>query len=61
MATPITDVGGFHFQDGSDAAAGLAPELPTEIPGVGNLGLLLFFGNSDQRSMSTVAACQVKY
>ncbi|KAI9432775.1 hypothetical protein H4582DRAFT_1992930, partial [Lactarius indigo] len=42
MATPITDVGGFHFQDGSDAAAGagaagLAPELPTEIPGVGNL------------------------
>ncbi|KAI9432764.1 hypothetical protein H4582DRAFT_1992775 [Lactarius indigo] len=38
MATPITDVGGFHFPDGSDAAAGLAPELPTEIPGIGNLG-----------------------
>jgi splicing factor 3B subunit 1 len=39
MATPITDAGGFHIQDGSDAAAaaGLAPELPTEIPGVGNL------------------------
>jgi splicing factor 3B subunit 1 len=38
MASPITEVGGFQIQEGSDAAAaGLAPELPTEIPGVGNL------------------------
>ena len=42
MATPIAESGGFHIQEGSDAAAiaaaaGLAPELPTEIPGVGNL------------------------
>ena len=42
MATPVTEVGGFQIQESSDAAAmaaaaGLAPELPTEIPGVGNL------------------------
>jgi splicing factor 3B subunit 1 len=42
MATPIAEPGGFHIQESSDAAAvaaaaGLAPELPTEIPGVGNL------------------------
>jgi splicing factor 3B subunit 1 len=40
MATPITEVGGFQIQDGSDAAAaaaGLTLDLPTEIPGVGNL------------------------
>jgi splicing factor 3B subunit 1 len=41
MATPIREIGGFQIQEGSDAAAtaaaGLAPELPTEIPGVGNL------------------------
>jgi splicing factor 3B subunit 1 len=42
MATPITEPGGFQIQESSDAAAitaaaGLAPELPTEIPGVGNL------------------------
>ena len=36
MATPITEVGGFQIQESLDAA-GLAPELPTEIPGVGNL------------------------
>jgi splicing factor 3B subunit 1 len=35
MATPITEVGGFQIQDGSDA--GLALDLPTKIPGVGNL------------------------
>ena len=38
MATPIMEVGGFQIQEGLDAAAaGLAPELPTDIPGVGNL------------------------
>ncbi|KAF8892074.1 armadillo-type protein [Infundibulicybe gibba] len=42
MATPIAELGGFQIQESSDAAAlaaaaGLAPELPTEIPGVGNL------------------------
>jgi splicing factor 3B subunit 1 len=42
MATPISEPGGFQIQESSDAAAiaaaaGLAPELPTEIPGVGNL------------------------
>jgi splicing factor 3B subunit 1 len=42
MATPIVESGGFHIQESSDAAAvaaaaGLAPDLPTEIPGVGNL------------------------
>jgi len=41
IGTPITEVG-FHIQEGLDAAAvaaavGLAPELPTEIPGVGSL------------------------
>lgn len=41
-ATPVTEVGGFQIQESSDAAAmaaaaGLAPELPTEIPGVGSL------------------------
>lgn len=40
--TPAPELSGFHIQDGSDAAAaaaaaGLAPELPTEIPGVGSL------------------------
>ena len=42
LPTPVTEVGGFQIQESSDAAAlaaaaGLAPELPTEIPGVGNL------------------------
>ena len=42
QATPVNDLGGFQIQESSDAAAvaaaaGLAPELPTEIPGVGNL------------------------
>ena len=49
MATPITEVGGFQIQESLDAAAmaaaaGLAPELPTEIPGVGNL---VFFKAKD--------------
>ena len=42
MATPITEVGGSQIQECSDAAAtaavaGFAPELSTEVPGVGNL------------------------
>ncbi|KAG8215363.1 hypothetical protein J3R82DRAFT_8960 [Butyriboletus roseoflavus] len=41
MATPVTKAGDFHIQELSDAAGivaavGLTPELPTEIPGVGN-------------------------
>jgi splicing factor 3B subunit 1 len=57
MATPITEVGGFHIQDGSDAAAaaaaaaGLAPELPTEIPGVGNLA---FFKPEDAQYFAKI-------
>jgi splicing factor 3B subunit 1 len=43
-ATPHTSTG-FHIQEESDAAAlaaaaGLAPELPTEIPGVGTLAFM---------------------
>jgi splicing factor 3B subunit 1 len=41
IGTPIAEPRGFHIQEGSDtaaiAAAGLSPELPTEIPGVRNL------------------------
>ena len=49
MATPITEVGGLLIQESLDAAAvaaaaGLAPKLPTEIPGVGNL---VFFKAKD--------------
>jgi splicing factor 3B subunit 1 len=56
MATPLTDVGGFQIQDGSDAAAaaaaaGLAPELPTEIPGVGNLA---FFKPEDAQYFAKI-------
>ena len=56
MATPITDAGGFHIQDSSDAAAaaaaaGLAPELPTEIPGVGNLA---FFKPEDAQYFAKI-------
>ena len=57
MATPITDAGGFHIQDGADAAAaaaaaaGLAPELPTEIPGVGNLA---FFKPEDAQYFAKI-------
>ena len=44
MATPVTEVGGFYIQESSNtatigAAVGLTPNLPTEIPGVGNLAL----------------------
>ncbi|KIM83122.1 hypothetical protein PILCRDRAFT_69948 [Piloderma croceum F 1598] len=56
MATPITEVGGFQIQDGSDAAAaaaaaGLAPDLPTEIPGVGNLA---FFKAEDAQYFAKI-------
>jgi splicing factor 3B subunit 1 len=56
MATPIGDFGGFQIQDGSDAAAaaaaaGLAPELPTEIPGVGNLA---FFKPEDAQYFAKI-------
>ena len=56
MATPITEVGGFQIQESSDAAsiaaaAGLAPELPTEIPGVGNLA---FFKPEDAQYFAKI-------
>ncbi|KAF9244093.1 armadillo-type protein [Melanogaster broomeanus] len=56
MATPITESGGFHIQESSDAAAiaaaaGLAPELPTEIPGVGNLA---FFKPEDAQYFAKI-------
>ena len=56
MATPITEVGGFQIQESSEAAAmaaaaGLAPELPTEIPGVGNLA---FFKAEDAQYFAKI-------
>ena len=56
FATPVTEVGGFHIQEGSDAAAvaaaaGLAPELPTEIPGVGSLA---FFKAEDAQYFAKI-------
>ena len=56
MATPITEVGGFQIQESSDAAAaaaaaGLAPDLPTEIPGVGNLA---FFKAEDAQYFAKI-------
>ncbi|OJT11397.1 U2 snRNP component prp10 [Trametes pubescens] len=55
-ATPVTEVGGFQIQESSDAAAmaaaaGLAPELPTEIPGVGNLA---FFKAEDAQYFAKI-------
>ncbi|KAF9005936.1 small nuclear ribonucleoprotein [Cyathus striatus] len=55
-ATPVTEVGGFQIQESSDAAAvaaaaGLAPELPTEIPGVGNLA---FFKPEDAQYFAKI-------
>jgi len=49
LAPPTPLPGGFQIQDGSDAAAtlaaaGLAPEVPTDIPGV---GALAFFKPED--------------
>lgn len=56
FATPVTEVGGFQIQEGSDAAAmaaaaGLAPELPTEIPGVGSLA---FFKAEDAQYFAKI-------
>lgn len=56
MPAPVTEVGGFQIQEGSDAstlaaAAGLAPELPTEIPGVGNLA---FFKPEDAQYFAKI-------
>nr|GAT46774.1 predicted protein [Mycena chlorophos] len=56
MATPIGDPGGFQIREGSDAAAiaaaaGLAPELPTEIPGVGSLA---FFKAEDAQYFAKI-------
>lgn len=51
-ATPISSLGGFHIQDDAEpsaaaaAAAQMAPELPTEIPGVGTLA---FFKAEDAK------------
>lgn len=54
--TTVTEVGGFQIQESSDAAAqaaaaGLAPELPTEIPGVGNLA---FFKPEDAQYFAKI-------
>lgn len=56
FATPVTEVGGFQIQEGSDAASlaaaqGLAPELPTEIPGVGSLA---FFKAEDAQYFAKI-------
>ncbi|KDQ06854.1 hypothetical protein BOTBODRAFT_192791 [Botryobasidium botryosum FD-172 SS1] len=56
MMTPVPQFGGFQIQDESDAAAaaaaaGLAPELPTEIPGVGSLA---FFKAEDAQYFSKI-------
>ncbi|KAF7294433.1 Small nuclear ribonucleoprotein [Mycena kentingensis (nom. inval.)] len=56
MATPIGNPEGFHIREGSDAAAlaaaaGLAPELPTEIPGV---GALAFFKAEDAQYFAKI-------
>ncbi|KAF7312642.1 ARM repeat-containing protein [Mycena indigotica] len=57
MATPIGHPGGFQIKEGSDAAAiaaaaGLAPELPTEIPGV---GALTFFKAEDTQYFAKIS------
>ncbi|TDL23764.1 ARM repeat-containing protein [Rickenella mellea] len=55
-ATPVPELSGFQIQDGSDAAAaaaaaGLAPELPTEIAGVGTLA---FFKAEDAQYFAKI-------
>ena len=55
-APSVTEIGGFQIQESSDAAAqaaaaGLAPELPTEIPGVGNLA---FFKAEDAQYFAKI-------
>lgn len=56
LATPTPVFTGFHMQEDSDAsamaaAAGLAPELPTEIPGVGSLS---FFKAEDAQYFAKI-------
>ena len=56
LATPTPVFTGFQIQDDSDAsasamAAGLAPELPTEIPGVGSLA---FFKAEDAQYFAKI-------
>jgi len=56
LATPTPVFTGFQIQDESDAAAtaaaaGLAPELPTEIPGVGSLA---FFKAEDAQYFAKI-------
>lgn len=56
LGTPAPELSGFHIQEGSDAAAqaaaaGLAPELPTEIPGVGSLA---FFKAEDAQYFAKI-------
>src|SRR5271156_701480 len=56
LPTPVTEVGGFQIQESSDAAAmaaaaGLAPELPTDIPGFGNLA---FFKAEDAQYFAKI-------
>ncbi len=57
LAPPsATELGGFQIQESSDAAAvaaaaGLAPELTTEIPGVGNLA---FFKQEDAQYFAKI-------
>ena len=53
---PSAELGGFQIQESSDAAAvaaaaGLAPELPTEIPGVGSLA---FFKAEDAQYFAKI-------
>lgn len=53
---PAAELGGFQIQESSDAAAvaaaaGLAPELPTEIPGVGSLA---FFKAEDAQYFAKI-------
>jgi splicing factor 3B subunit 1 len=56
QAASVATIGGFEIKEGSDAAAiaaatGLAPELPTEIPGVGNLA---FFKPEDAQYFAEI-------
>lgn len=56
MGSSVTQIEGFQIQESSDAAAlaaaaGLAPELPTEIPGVGNLA---FFKPEDAQYFAKI-------
>ena len=53
MVAPLPDVRRSQIKEGLDAAAsGLAPDLPTEIPGVGNLA---FFKPNDAQHFSEIS------